>query len=1308
MKKALLTLAILPFLVSLSHAQAVIRMIQVDPAAETVTLKNLGDAAQDVSSYQLCLGPGQYNILSDYGNITGDLNLEADEELTIDVTSGSENVTALPDAEAGLGLFANTNFGSTSPDDVKDYVQWGAGDQNRVGQAVTAGRWDDAANFIAGSAPYNYLGNATNTGAQWWIDDTAIRMTVVDPIADTVVLQNFDQIERDLSNYFFCTLPGIYPQLGVAGQAEVITGDLSLAPGESVTVQVNSTGAVADTGAIFLFSSPVLGFNNQNPFVTRDFLQWGAPNAFRVENAIAAGAWDDADSFLPGVGPFAYTGDADDLGAAAWQSAADAGGNTFVAELSGSQEVLPVMSTGHGRIQAVLDNGVLTLSGSFDDLIGDFDASIGAHIHAGMAGKNGGVIIPLDPTIDEDLKGGRFEAANNTFELTQGQMDTLRNRGYYINIHTTRNPSGEIRGQLLAGADAYYQANLLGSTEVPAVMSQAFGSLVFELNGDTLTASGAWDDLSSPIAFSVGGGGHIHQEIAGRNGGVIFPLTFTPDADNQGAVAPADSNAFVLDANQLAALDNYGLYINIHSENFMPGEIRGQILPIASSRFIIELSANQEVLPQLSFAHGKLVATLDSNNTVTLGGSYNELESDLNVDILGGAHIHGGLAGVNGPVQFVLTPDADDTRNGAFNTADNSFTLTEAQVDSLLARQYYVNVHSLNIPSGEIRGQILPEAQIYMLGQLSGSQEVQPVISQGAGTIVTEVLGANLTFSGAVRGIEAGIDTNIVGGMHLHRGMAGENGPVEIPLAIDTKDELTEADLQAADNRYAVSQGFIDTIRGRGAYFNVHSFENGAGEVRGQLLPYNRATFYSNLAGAHEIPAANSIAFGAVTVEYTGSNLIFSGRLSGLSSPIATEILGGGHLHLGDAGANGPVRIPLNLAIEEGMTAARLMAPDNVFGAEGALLDSLRKRQTYVNIHSDNFQAGEIRGQVLPYAPSVFTTSLSGANEVPSLSSNGAGGMKLELRGQQVIVTGSFSGLDSDYEVNIGSHIHDGDASENGPVLITLAPELGEELRSGQYLIDSNVFMLDEAQAALMEQGDLYINIHSVNNPTGELRGQILNDANQFPTSTTVFSPENGAEVDLNDPTLPFEASWNASEDADGDLLVYTFELGADSAFTDTLFRNKVGADTLFATTFGTVDTLLAGNGVAPGANIALWHRVIASDGSVRRPGEAKLITLIRDESTALNERFADDLSMTLSPVPFRDRLTMAVNSDISGASRSVLYNLNGQVLQSREFNLNNGQNTVQFDLANLSPGVYVVSLFIEGELAGFQKVVKE
>ncbi|MGC6431723.1 MAG: T9SS type A sorting domain-containing protein [Jejuia sp.] len=140
------------------HLQAQdVKFVSVDPVSNVLTINNPGSSMVNLTNYQLCLGPGTYVGIGTLTPISGNIMLAAGENVTLSYT-----MDAMAD---GLSLFSNSNFSSTSSTDLIDYVQWGAANQPRVGQAVTAGRWDNANNFVSGAAPYT-----TTTGgsaASW-------------------------------------------------------------------------------------------------------------------------------------------------------------------------------------------------------------------------------------------------------------------------------------------------------------------------------------------------------------------------------------------------------------------------------------------------------------------------------------------------------------------------------------------------------------------------------------------------------------------------------------------------------------------------------------------------------------------------------------------------------------------------------------------------------------------------------------------------------------------------------------------------------------------------------------------------------------------------------------------------------------------------------------------------------------------------------------------------------------------------------------------------------------------------------------
>ena len=109
--------------------------------------------------------------------------------------------------------------------------------------------------------------------------------------------------------------------------------------------------------------------------------------------------------------------------------------------------------------------------------------------------------------------------------------------------------------------------------------------------------------------------------------------------------------------------------------------------------------------------------------------------------------------------------------------------------------------------------------------KLSGSQEVPPVTTAGAGS-GTITVGADKSVSGSVT-----ITGFAAAAAHIHDGAPGKNGPVIIPLA------------KTSDNVWSVAAGAkmtdaqYESFKAGNLYVNVHSAANKGGEVRGQLKP---------------------------------------------------------------------------------------------------------------------------------------------------------------------------------------------------------------------------------------------------------------------------------------------------------------------------------------------------------------------------------------------------------------------------------------------------------------------------------------
>ena len=121
---------------------------------------------------------------------------------------------------------------------------------------------------------------------------------------------------------------------------------------------------------------------------------------------------------------------------------------TYVATLTGASEVPPKTVGGTGNATIVKSGNTYTYTITYTGMTG---ALTGAHIHgpAGVA-ANAVVIVPFSTT-GAGASGtltGTF-SSTNTVNISNDSLDVLMRTGNaYVNLHTSANTGGEIRGQL--------------------------------------------------------------------------------------------------------------------------------------------------------------------------------------------------------------------------------------------------------------------------------------------------------------------------------------------------------------------------------------------------------------------------------------------------------------------------------------------------------------------------------------------------------------------------------------------------------------------------------------------------------------------------------------------------------------------------------------------------------------------------------------------------------------------------------------------------------------------------------------------
>jgi Cu/Zn superoxide dismutase len=333
----------------------------------------------------------------------------------------------------------------------------------------------------------------------------------------------------------------------------------------------------------------------------------------------------------------------------------------MVAVLTSAQENPPNNSTALGAATVLVDT-VANEAKIYVVFAGLSAAEAGAHVHG-----------PADPGQDAGVKFGLPPGNPKvaTWNYNEADEPDLLAGRMYINIHSNSFPAGEIRGQLVT-----HHAELDGQQENPPVNTNAKGWGVFTIN----TAA---NKLSYYIVFSglssAEVAAHIHgMSNYGTNAGVLHPLPAGSPKVGVWNYNEADEERILRGMT----------YVNIHSENFGGGEIRGQIVPI-----VVPADGTQEVPPNNSRAAGVGMFAIDTaGNSLGFDIRHKALVNEQ------AAHIHGFAGrGEEGGVLFALP--VGERKLGTWNYSAN-------QEDNILAGLTYVNMHTINFGGGEIRGQI--------------------------------------------------------------------------------------------------------------------------------------------------------------------------------------------------------------------------------------------------------------------------------------------------------------------------------------------------------------------------------------------------------------------------------------------------------------------------------------------------------------------------------------------------------------------------------------------------------------------------
>lgn len=283
--------------------------------------------------------------------------------------------------------------------------------------------------------------------------------------------------------------------------------------------------------------------------------------------------------------------------------------------------------------------------------------------------------------------------------------------------------------------------------------------------------------------------------------------------------------------------------------------------------------------------------------------------------------------------------------------------------------------------------------------------------------------------------------------------------------------------------------------------------------------------FRIDMSPRNEVPAItdlNATGFGTVWVhvQRDGEGKITSGTVDFTVRhrfPGAVAFTGL-HIHRGRAGANGPV------VIDTGITGATAVESESGVGqivrsaqiaAGSAQVEVLAQmiaspEEFYLNLHSRANPGGAVRAQMARADRRVFGMPLGGENEVPAIRTpaRGVGFVTLltsfdaqnRVLSSEATFEVTYTGFAEGTQFT-GMHIHSGSAGTNGPVTIDTGLTRAQNVLAGtggngslRFVSDVNMGSQNAVNTILniyADPGRAYLNLHTVANPGGEIRGQL-------------------------------------------------------------------------------------------------------------------------------------------------------------------------------------------------------------------------
>ena len=333
------------------------------------------------------------------------------------------------------------------------------------------------------------------------------------------------------------------------------------------------------------------------------------------------------------------------------------------ATLNGTSQVPANASTATGSVTGTFDpvSNLLSVNVSFTGLSA---AAMAGHIHSGVAGVNGGVIIAFSGF--PNVVSGTY---SNSYTLTPTQATALASGGLYVNIHNANFGGGEIRGQIALSTCtfAWTGVNGFSSTDqnpsIPSATTAATGTYQVIVTNAGCTAMATTSATVNAVPTGATAGSNSPVVV----GGTINLTSSSTGGTSQSWAGPSSFTS--TDQNPTIASATTG----------MAGVYTVTIS--SSSSCTATATVNVVINPAPTVCSPPTAATAGSNSPVTVGSPINLTSSSTG----GTSQVWAGPSGFTSTLQNPIIASATVPMAGTYTvTITSSGTCTVTATTSVV------------------------------------------------------------------------------------------------------------------------------------------------------------------------------------------------------------------------------------------------------------------------------------------------------------------------------------------------------------------------------------------------------------------------------------------------------------------------------------------------------------------------------------------------------------------------------------------------------------------------------------------------